>query len=240
MWDYSNELSITLYSGDLESLDEESVLNGENAVAIKNTSGNWEIFQFVNATLTGTRTYTLTKLLRGQLGTEDNMEDGLAAGTKVVILNLALAQMGLSIEDIGREYYYKYGPGDKDIGDSTYNTITKTFTGRGLKPYSPVHIEGVDSSGDMIISWIRRTRIQGDTWDLEEVPLNETFETYEIDVLDGGDNVVRTLSVTDATTVTYTAAQQTTDGISAPFDVTIYQLSERVGRGIGRRATLNG
>ncbi len=59
-------------------------------------------------------------------------------------------------------------------------------------------------------------------------------------MLDGGDNVVRTLSVTDATTVTYTAAQQTTDGISAPFDVTIYQLSERVGRGIGRRATLNG
>ena len=63
---------------------------------------------------------------------------------------------------------------------------------------------------------------------------------YEVDVLDGSDNVVRTLTVTDAAEVTYTAAQQSADGISAPFDVIIYQMSDQVGRGIPRRATING
>ena len=72
------------------------------------------------------------------------------------------------------------------------------------------------------------------------MPLNEAYERYEVDVLDGSDNVVRTLTVTDATSVVYTAAQQSTDGISSPFDIIVYQLSDQVGRGIGRRTTING
>lgn len=242
VWDNTNELKVEIYSEELESLPEINVLNGANALAIENSSGGWEIVQFVNATLTGTRRYTLSKLLRGQLGTEDGMEANLPAGARIVVLESTVQQLNTGISDIGREYYLRYGPADRDIGHSTYQTVQKTFIGRGLRPYSPVQVEGVDDgAGNITISWVRRTRINGDSWDYtDDVPLNEAFERYEVDVLDGSDAVVRTLTVTDATEVTYTAAQQSTDGISTPFDVIVYQMSDQVGRGIGRRATING
>lgn len=243
VWDYTNELRVKVYSGALSSLDEESVLNNGNVLAIENSSGDWEIVQFVNAQLTGSNTYTLTKLLRGQLGTEDNMEDALPSGARIVFIDTALQQLNLGLNDIGREYYFKYGPADKDIGDATYLTVQKTFNGRGLKPFSPVHIEGVESGGDYTISWVRRDRLAADSWDYTtDVPMNEAYESYEVDIMDsvGGTTVVRTLTVTDATEVTYTAAQMSADGISTPFDVIVYQMSDIVGRGTGRRATING
>lgn len=245
VWDLTNELKVEIFSEELSTLPEENVLNGGNTLAIENSNGGWEIVQFVNAQLTGTRTYTLTKLLRGQLGTEDQMEDVLPAGARIVLIESTLQQLSLGINDINREYYLKYGPANRDIGDDLYQTVQRTFTGRGLSPYSPVHIKGKfaspGGSGDITISWVRRTRINGDSWDyIDDVPLNEAYERYEVDILDGSDNVVRTLTVTDATSVVYTAAQQTADGVSTPFDIIVYQLSDQVGRGIGRRATING
>ena len=242
VWDSTNELKVKIYSGQLQTLDEESVLNGGNALAIETGDNKWEVIQFVNATLTGTRTYTLTRLLRAQLSTHDNMVANLAAGARIVLLEDTLQQLQFGINDINREYYFKYGPADRDIGDDSYIKTTKTFTGRGLKPFSPVRVESeTDGAGDITISWIRRTRLNGDSWEYTtEVPLNEAFEKYELDVLDGSDNVVRTLTVTGSTQVTYTAAQQSADGITTPFDVIVYQMSDQVGRGIGRRATING
>ena len=242
IWDLSNELKVKIYSGELETLDELNVLNGANAIAVQNSVGGWEIVQFVNASLTGTRTYTLTKLLRGQLGTEDGIEATIGIGARIVLLESPIQQLNISLSDLSREYYLRYGPADRDLGDSTYRTTTQTFVGRGLKPYSPVHIKGLDAgAGNIIISWVRRTRVNGDSWDyVDDVPLNEAFEKYEVDILNGGGLVVRTLAVTSSPQVTYTAAQQSSDGITAPFDVIVYQLSDQVGRGIGRRATING
>ena len=64
-----------------------------------------------------------------------------------------------------------------------------------------------------------------------EVPVNETSESYEIDVMDGVD-AVRTLTSTSPTKV-YTAAQQITDfgSYQNPCTFRIYQMSAAVGRG---------
>ena len=242
VWDSTNELKVEIFSEELSSLPEENVLNGGNLLAIETGDNQWELVQFVTATLTGTRTYTLTKLLRGQLGTEDQMRDSLPAGALVVLVESTLQQLSLGISDIGREYYFNYGPADKDIGDDLYQVTQETFTGRGLKPFSPVRVTGVDDgSGNIELSWIRRDRVGADGWDyIDDVPLSESHLKFEVDVLDSSNNVVRTLAVTDATAVTYTAAQQSSDGISTPFDVIVYQISDIVGRGTGRRATING
>ena len=45
-------------------------------------------------------------------------------------------------------------------------------------------MKSVRSSGDIAISWIRRTRSGGDNWELPEVPLGEESESYEVDILD--------------------------------------------------------
>lgn len=242
VWDNANTLDVELYSGTLESLDELDVLAGANAFAIQNSQGYWEIVQFVNATLIGTNQYRLSKLLRGQLGTEWAMEDNLPVDAQVVFLGGALRQVQTNLADIGNSFYYLYGPANKPNTDDLYTKDQLAFEGMGLRPYSPTDVEGVDDgSGNITISWKRRTRIGGDSWNYtDDVPWSETIRKFEVDVLDAMDNVVRTLSVTDATEVVYTATDQATDGISVPFDVIVYQMSEYVGRGTGRRATING
>ena len=109
-----------------------------------------------------------------------------------------------------------------------------------LKPYAPVHLRGSrNGGGDLTITWTRRTRFSGEWRDLVDVPLNEASEAYEVDVLDAGGLVVRTLS-TGTPSVIYTAAAQTTD-FGAPqsaIEIAVYQLSATVGRGFAGRATL--
>ena len=98
---------------------------------------------------------------------------------------------------------WRYGPGNRDIGDASYVTVPFSYQCLGLRPLSPVHIKGVRSSGDINISWIRRTRGGGDNWELPEVPLGEESESYEVDILDGS-TVKRTLSASSPS-VTYTS-----------------------------------
>ena len=46
-------------------------------------------------------------------------------------------------------------------------------------PYSPVHVSAVrDSSGNISLTWVRRTRIGGDWQDRVDVPLGEENEAY--------------------------------------------------------------
>ena len=75
--------------------------------------------------------------------------------------------------------------------------------------------------------------------DLVDAPLTAASEAYEVDVLGGAGEVVRTLA-NSSPSVTYDAADQTSD-FGAPqttIDVAIHQLSAAVGRGFAGRATL--
>jgi hypothetical protein len=95
-----------------------------------------------------------------------------------------------------------------------------------------------NGSGDLTVTWVRRTRF-GSIWaDGADVPLNEESEAYEIDILDGP-SVVRTLSAATPSAL-YTAAAQTADfGAPQPsVSVKVYQLSATVGRGWPAAATL--
>ncbi len=42
------------------------------------------------------------------------------------------------------------------------------------------------------VQLVRRTRIDGDSWDIEEVPLAEDFEAYRVDIL-SGETVIRSV-----------------------------------------------
>jgi hypothetical protein len=113
--------------------------------------------------------------------------------------------------------------------------ITKASRGRAERPYAPVHITGTrDQSNNLTVTWVRRTRVGGELRDLTgDVPLGEASETYEVEFLNGN-TVVRTVTSLTSPTVTYSATQQTTDGITPgnPVGVRVYQMSALVGRGI--------
>ena len=242
-WDRGNELWVDLDSGALASADETAVLGGTNVIAVENGEGEWEVVQFATAELVSPRRYKLTVLLRGQRGSEHAMANPVAAGARVLVLTTALGQPGIGVADIGLPIVWRAGPANRDVADASFVEETVTMAGKGLRPLSPVHVTGRRPTGsdDIKLSWKRRSRIGGDAWNQVEVPLAEETETYEIEIIDGA-VVKRTLSSVSAS-VTYTAAQQTTD-FGAPvawpgtLELKIYQLSAAFGRGIPAEATL--
>ena len=85
---------------------------------------------------------------------------------------------------------------------------------------------------DLTIDWLRRPRILFRVFAPSVTPEPETPEVYEIDMLKGG-LPVATKIITDATTFLYTAAAQTTDGLTpgVPIDMEIFHVSALIGRG---------
>ena len=241
-WDRHNSLQVKLYGGALQSIDALALFAGGNAAAIRNAAGAWEIVQFSTARLIGTDTYELSMFLRGQAGTETAMGDPLAAGARFVLLTPAVEQIDMSADELGLVFDCRYGPLSRDMGDPVYQEQSVAFNGRGLKPLSPVHIRARQdaASDDITLSWIRRARVNADSWALEEVPLGEDAEGYRVKILDPADQVVRTLE-TASPFVQYTSAMQIADfgAVQTRITVEICQLSQSYGCGTPRRAVLD-
>lgn len=233
-WDNKNQVTVTLLNpaDALSSLNALQVLNGGNAAVIGS-----EIVQFQNAELIGPLQYRLSGLLRGRKGTEDQI--GIhAAGERFILLtgggifspDVAAAELGVSRQ-------YRAAAAGTVLGDAP--VFSFTHSGRWAKPYPAAHVKGSrNGTGDLALSWIRRTRFEAPWLDGQDAPLGEASEAYEIDVMNGA-AVVRT--ITAATPVaTYTQAEQVADFGSAQASITvrIYQISNRIGRGFAREETL--
>ncbi len=218
-------IRVKVEGAELTSVSDLQLLAGQNAAAIKNSDGEWEVLQFRDAQLVAPGTYAISGLLRGQGGTEFAMRSDLAAGARFMRLDAAVARIDLAAAEIRLPYRWRVGPSTRDIGDTSYVATTHTFLGLGLKPLSPVHVRGLRAGGDVTITWLRRTRVGGDSWEAPEVPVGEDFESYEVDILDGT-TVKRTLAST-AASVSYVAADQVADfGSAQPgYDVRVYQMS---------------
>jgi len=77
--------------------------------------------------------------------------------------------------------------------------------------------------------WIRRTRSDGDPWDLVEVPLNEETEAYVLEVVSNEEVVRRVETATPEWT--YTAADQSADGVTGAITLRVAQVSAVYGPG---------
>lgn len=237
--DFAASVRVKLSNGTLNSTDRISLLGGANLAAVQNANGDWEVIQFETATLVDVSTYRISGLLRGQFGTEAAMAASVAAGATFVMLDAAVTRVPMTLSSLNLPFNWRYGPGNRNIGDAAYTVAQHAYTGLGLKPLSPAHVTVErNGAGDVTLSWKRRTRIGGDSWDVIDVPLGEDNERYEIDIMAGA-IVKRTLNAT-AQTVTYSGAQQSTDfGAPQPsVDVRIYQMSSLNTRGTARLATV--
>lgn len=237
--DRAASLEVALGGGALASVTRLQMLSGQNAAAVRNASGDWEVLQFEHAELTAPSVYTLSGLLRGQAGTEVAMNNPISAGAPFVLLDAALTVVPMTLDEIGLPFMWRYGPAGRDIGDITYASATHAFRGAGLEPYAPGHVRGVRTASgpaDVTFSWVRRTRIGGDSWEVADVPLGEVTEAYEIEILDG--STVKRVLGTSIPSVTYSEAQQIADfGVVQPsYSVRVYQMSAVSGRGAPRDA----
>lgn len=234
VWDEGNTLTIKLTSGTLESRPELDVLNGFNAAVI-----GQEIVQFRTATLVDKNTYVLSGLLRGRLGTEDQVGNHNIGERFVLLETGGVENMPAPVSDWYSPRTYRIGPANKAVTDAIYIEGNFTNTGRMFLPWSVCHVSGLrDAANNLIIAWTRRDRSGGAWLDNADIPMSEINEAYEIDILQGS-VVKRTLKAT-LPTVTYPATDQIADFGSSQSQVTvrIYQMSSTRGRGIGKEVTV--
>ena len=219
-------------SGVLQSHAAMDVLNGANAAAVRaGGTGEWEVFQFANATLVGPGEYVLSGLLRGQAGTDAVMPRLWPMGADFVLLDAAATQVEQTVGGRGLERHYRIGPSSRPYDDASYLHLIKSFPGAGLRPYRPAHLAAVRKPGGEIeISWVRRTRVDGDSWEGSDVPLGEEVERYRLRVINGGDEVARELEIGE-TTFVYSPSAQTQDGFNERSQISVAQVSIQFGDG---------
>jgi hypothetical protein len=226
-------------SAELESRPYEDVLGGANAALVIKANGDTEVIQFLDAVEQPDGSYRLGGLFRGRRGT-DVFANGHAPNETFILLSIdAVDKLEQSVSEVGSARFYRSVGVDSALEEA--DTIAHPNRGLDLKPYAPWDVQAELSGSDIELSWIRRTRVNGGLHDdLGEVPLNEDFEAYEIDVLDGTDGEVLRTLMSDEPSVTYLEADILTDFGSTPteLNVVVYQMSAQIGRGFGRSATL--
>jgi hypothetical protein len=240
LFDRANQIEVELFGGTLSSLPDIDVLSGGNAAAVKTVGGAWEVLQFASAELTGERRYRLSRLLRGQCGSELAMAAGAAIGADFVVLDRAVGRLPVTNDKLGLPLRYRFGPARDDHAAPTFVEMTIAAEGRGLKPFAPSQLDAkVFSSGHIALSWIRRTRFGGVGWEQLEVPLNEASESYRLKILDGV-VVKRSVDLT-VPSYLYTSSQQSADFGAPPasFNVELAQLSAVVGSGLILKDTIH-
>lgn len=229
---------VQLYGGALASVSYCTLFAGANVAAVQRADGAWEVIQFANAELVADRTYILSRLLRGQAGSEWATGAPLPAGSPFVVLDQHVVSIARGTDALERSLQLRVVMSSRDHGDPTSLALTATPHGTALKPLTPVHLKAVRNGSGITFSWIRRTRVDGDTW-VGEVPLGEDSEQYALDIF-STTGVVRTLT-SAAPSVLYTSAAELADfgATQSSLHVRVAQLSATVGRGFATEAVLN-
>ncbi|MCV6586315.1 MAG: glycoside hydrolase/phage tail family protein [Marinibacterium sp.] len=237
IWDEGAPLQVKLIGGQLESREPEAILSGANLAAIGDgTTGNWEMFQFREAELIAPNAYALRGRLRGQLGSDGMMPQDWPVGSVFVLMNGVPQQLDLQPSARGTAQTYRIGPATRGLADPSFVERREAFAGTGLRPYAPAHLRARSVGGDLQISWIRRTRIDGDNWADVDVPLGEVAELYRLRIRQG-DTVLREVTL-DAPRWTYDAAMRAADQPAAGAEITVAQISDRYGPGLVARLPL--
>ncbi|WP_421577879.1 baseplate multidomain protein megatron [Shinella sp. M31] len=184
-FDPNREIVLDLASGGLSAVDPLTMLNGANRLAVQAQNGGWEIVGFAGASEIAPGRWRLTTLLRSLFGTEDAMASGHLAGALAVVLDEAVLPLGLDGAEVARVSNWLV----EAVGAAGGQTGPLVFAGgeRALTPLAPVHLRGRRGADGVVrFSWVRRGRIDADTWLSADIPLDEPSEAYWLEILSGG------------------------------------------------------
>ena len=218
--DESSTVNVYIPYGQLSSITDTELFNGDGNSAAIGADDRWEIIRFRDATLEADGSYTLSHLVRGVRGTEWATDTHAVSDRFVLLQPSALRRVPSNTDAIGSERDYKA----VTLGSPLVAADAKSFTGDavGLTPYAPAHLEATDNGdGTFDVSWIRRTRVGGEWRDYVDVPLGEASESYRVKVFSGGTEQSSTDVSSESATVT----------ASAGDTIKVAQVSETVGAG---------
>jgi hypothetical protein len=213
-------------------------LNGANAFAIE-ADGEFEIVQARSCVLVGDNEYELSGFLRGCLGSAHAMQAPHPVGARIVLLDANLARMEIGAHEWREALQVAAPPFGLLATDARAAVQTITLPHAAARPWSPSHVKAARGvSGDVAISWIRCARAGGDSWGPGDVPLGETGEAYQVDILNGA-VVERSVTVTSSA-YTYSAADQITDFGAPPTSLRfrVAQLDSGGAAGLNTELTI--
>ncbi|WP_410217860.1 glycoside hydrolase TIM-barrel-like domain-containing protein [Paracoccus sp. (in: a-proteobacteria)] len=223
--DRGGALKLRLVSDPLRSVTERALLSGANALAIGDGSiDRWEVMQFARAELTAPNVWEISHRLRGQAGTDAVMPDIWPAGSLVVFLDGGVRQLDLPPSSRGQERFWRVGPALAAPDEPSFRSRTTVAKGIGLRPYAPCHLRMVGRD----VTWVRRSRIEGDSWEGPDIPLGEENERYLVRLSQSA-RIVTEVQVSAASyAIPSTIWSQIQSG---KVTVEVAQLSQTFGRG---------
>ncbi len=186
-----------------------------------------EVIVFESAELVSPGVYDLRVLHRGLRGTD--VHTGSHAGVERFVLLSPATVYHVAIADshIGSTLRYRVVPGGAEPGGQP--DIYMPYRGRRHWPYAVAHLAAAPAgAGEYHVTWVRRSRIDGEWRDLVDVPIGEASESYRVDVHDGP-------TLTHSQTVTTTSA---TVPAAPGHTITVRQISAVTGTGHSRSITL--
>ncbi len=198
----------------LEARDDDALAGGANLAALGD-----EMIQFGDVQVLGGRRFRLTRLLRGRRGTEWAASAHQTGEGFALLRQESLAVVEPPAAAIGGEARLLA----MGLGDGGEGTLAaRTISGEAVRPPSPVHLRAQSGpSADILISWVRRSRL-GWAWaDGSDTPLGEESEAYRLSL--SGLGFERALTLAQPSYV-YSAAQQLEDGLAGALTIGVRQL----------------
>lgn len=134
-----------------------------------------ELIQFGVADALGQRRFRLSRLLRGRRGTEFAVSSHGTGERFMLIEPGTLASIDAPVTAIGGEARVVA----QGVGDADGVEAAAVISGEALRPPSPVHLSSRRlPGGDLLIGWVRRSRIGWGWQDGADAPLGEEQERY--------------------------------------------------------------
>jgi hypothetical protein len=242
-WSLDNDSSFDflLTTGDPDafgSVGNDGLLS-QSVVAVIGAPGRWEIVAIRDMTLTSDDPpiFNCSGFIRGLRDTYMNTNNH-QAGDKIIFPYMNGARR-FAYEDLsvrGTTVYYKA------VGDDQEQFLAPRVSlipQEAQRPWTVVNQRAIKDSGDndVVLSWSRQSRLAVPLISVGvEDDVNEfSAETYKIDILDGpGGSIVRTVTPVTDPNWTYSAANQATDGFTAPLSDLTFKVTQMDGTILGR------
>ncbi|CAM3830329.1 baseplate multidomain protein megatron [Litorimonas haliclonae] len=186
-FDRAAEFEILMAGTGLNSKSEDAVLLGANRFAVETPQG-WDFLQAANMTLIGPNRYRCDTILRG-VGSEGYSRQGVTSGARIVWLDAGVQVLDINPDYIGEAVSLTAIANERQSAPTEFE-----YAASHLKPLSPAHLTAKRDAGALVINWIRRSRVDADSW-LGEVPLGEGSERYRVRLWDG-ETLIETAEVT--------------------------------------------
>lgn len=206
-----------LHSGMTLESATDAELDAFKNFAFVGKDGIGEYLQFKTATFVSGTAWDLTDLRRGRRGTDWALTEHVSGEDFALLGGEGVFRIVYSDEiDWGNGMFFRGVSLYDDPEDAT--VVPFTNTGEGKRPYSPVNVHGSwDGSHNLTITWDYRSRMNSGALGIDD------RDEYEVEILNA--TPVRTIIATAVESVTYSAANQATDGLT-PSDSIIGRVRQ--------------